>query len=207
MEEQRAGMPALVFAQEVLAQFVTFGAGLVKPDYLIQGEPPPGLPVVLGVDLAISERQGADWTAIVALSVDPSDGRVYVRSAERHRENFHNVLCKIKEAAAHWKPSLIAIEQTQYQAAVVQELARTTTLPVRGIRPDKDKLTRFTPLLTRYEQRMVRHSAGLPPWFREELLAFPQGAHDDAVDALSYSFFAAARAALAGPVGLNIRGL
>lgn len=29
MEEQRETMPELVFAQEVLAQFVTFGAGLV----------------------------------------------------------------------------------------------------------------------------------------------------------------------------------
>jgi predicted phage terminase large subunit-like protein len=87
---------------------------------------------------------------------------------------------------------LIAVEQTQYQAAVVQELARTTQLPVRGVRPDRDKLSRFLPLLTRYEQRLVRHDpAKVPAWFREELLAFPEGRNDDGVDALAYAWQAA----------------
>ena len=186
MEEQRSEMPELVFAQEVLAQFVTFGAGIIKPDYLRDGIAPAGLPAVLGVDLAISEKEGADWTAIAALSRDPQTGRVYVREIERFRAGFHEVVNRIKAAAARWHPVAIAIEQVQYQAAVVQELHRTTRLPVKGIRPDKDKVTRFLPLLTRYEQRMVDHDpSGVPAWFREELMAFPEGPHEDGVDALS----------------------
>jgi predicted phage terminase large subunit-like protein len=99
------------------------------------------------------------------------------------------VLNRIKAAAARHKPVVVAIEQVQYQAAVIQELNRTTTLPIRGIRPDKDKLTRFAPLLTRYEQRMVRHNpAGVPAWFRDELLSFPEGNLDDGVDAASMAF-------------------
>ena len=187
----RAELPELVFRQEYLAEFVTFGAGLVKPDMLVDGECPPGLPVVLGVDLAISEKASADFTAIVALSRDPVSGVVYVREVERHRCGFHDVLQRIKAAAARWNPVLVAVEQTQYQAAVVQELTRTTHLPVRGIRPDRDKLTRFAPLLTRYEQRLVRHDpARVPAWFRDELLAFPEGEHDDAVDAAAHAFSA-----------------
>lgn len=189
MEEQRDTMPALVYAQEVLAQFVTFGAGLIKPDYLIDAPAPIGLPVVLGVDLAISEREGADWTAIAAMSRDPATGLVYVREVERHRAGFAAVLERIKAAAARHRPKLIAIEQSQYQAAVVQELTRTTSLPVRGVRPDRDKVTRFAPLLTRYEQHQVRHDpAGCPAWFREELLSFPEGQHDDAADAMAYAW-------------------
>lgn len=189
VERYREELPELVFRQEYLAEFVTFGAGLVKPDMLMDGQSPPHLPVVLGVDLAISERQGADWTAIVAMSRDPLSGTVYVREVERHRCAFNDVLERIKAASARWSPVEISIEQTQYQAAVVQELLRTTTLPVRGIKPDKDKLTRFMPLLTRYEQRMVRHDpSGVPAWFREEVLAFPEGNHDDAVDAAAYAF-------------------
>jgi len=189
MEEQRELMPELVFSQEVLAEFVTFGAGLVKPECIMDAPAPASLPTVLGVDLAISEKEGADWTAIVALSRDPITGIVYVREAERHRAGFHDVLGRIQAAAARHRPTSIAIEQTQYQAAVVQELTRTTTLPVRGVRPDRDKVTRFAPLLTRYEQHQVRHDpAGVPAWFREELLSFPEGAHDDGVDAASYAF-------------------
>lgn len=187
VDRYRAELPELVFRQEYLAEFVTLGAGLVKPDHLKDGIAPTGLPVVLGVDLAISEREGADWTAIVAMSRDPATGLVYVIEAERHRAGFADVLDRIKAAAARHKPTLIAIEQTQYQAAVVQELTRTTSLPVRGVRPDRDKLTRFLPLLTRYEQGQVRHNpSGVPAWFRDELLSFPEGQHDDGVDAAAY---------------------
>ena len=187
----RGELPELVFRQEYLAEFVTFGAGLVKSDMIFDGVPPVGLPVVLGVDLAISERQGADFTAIVAMSRDPQSGIVYIVEAERHRCAFNDVLARIKDAAARHSPAVIAIEKTQYQAAVIQELTRITRLPVRGVRPDKDKLTRFMPLLTRYEQRMVRHDpARVPVWFRDELLSFPEGAHDDGVDAASHAFSA-----------------
>jgi predicted phage terminase large subunit-like protein len=196
VEQKRRELPDLVFRQEYLAEFVTFGGGLVKPEMLADAPCPPGLPVVLGVDLAISERAGADYTAIVALARDPDTGIVYIKEAERHRCGFHEVLQRIKAAAARHSPRVIAVEQTQYQAAVVQELTRTTTLPVRGIRPDKDKVTRFLPVLTRYEQRMIRHDpSGVPAWFRDELLSFPECEHDDAVDALSHAFSAIGMAA------------
>jgi predicted phage terminase large subunit-like protein len=189
IERYRAELPHMVFLQEYEAQFVTFGGGLVKPEHLVDGPAPAGLPAVLGVDLAISEKQGADWTAIAAMSRDAATGLTYVREVERHRLGFHEVLNRIKAAAARWHPTSIAIEQTQYQAAGVQELASTTSLPVRGVRPDRDKLTRFAPLLTRYEQRLVRHDpAGCPASFRDELLSFPEGEHDDQVDALVYAF-------------------
>jgi predicted phage terminase large subunit-like protein len=189
VERYRSELPNMVFRQEYLAEFVTFGGGLVKPEHLIDGTAPGNLPVTLGVDLAISEKQGADWTAIVAMSRDIETGIIYIREVERHRCGFNEVLNRIKAAATRWNPRLIAIEQTQYQAAVVQELLRTTSLPVRGVRPDRDKVTRFMPLLARYEQGMVRHDpSGVPAWFRDEVLSFPQGDHDDAVDAATYAY-------------------
>jgi len=83
---------------------------------------------------------------------------------------------------------MIGIEQVQYQAAVVQELLRRTKLPIRGIRPDRDKVTRFAPLESRYEQSQVMHCQGLPAYFEDELLSFPVGRHDDVVDALAYAW-------------------
>ena len=196
IEAARGDLPELVFRQEYLAEFVTFGAGLVKPEHLIAGTAPSGLPIVLGVDLAISEREGADWTAIVAMSRDPASGIVYVREVERHRAGFAQVLERIKDAAARHNPILIAVEQVQYQAAVVQELTRTTRLPVRGVRPDRDKLTRFLPLLTRYEQGQIRHDpSGVPAWFRDELLSFPEGPHDDGCDAAALAWATLGKAA------------
>lgn len=191
MDEQREKMPQLVFAQEVLAQFVTFGGNLIKPEMLIDAPCPPHLPVALGVDLAISSKEGADFTAIAALARDTESGIVYVKEVERGRWQFHEAQARIKAAAARHRPKLIAVEQTQYQAAMVQELLRTTTLPVRGLRPDRDKVTRFAPLLTRFEQRLVRlDPSGCPAAFRDELLAFPEGKNDDMVDAAAHAFSA-----------------
>lgn len=189
MDEQRDRMPELVFAQEVLAEFVSFGAGLVKPSMIRYGRPPPGLRCVLGVDLAISTRDGADFSAIVAMTRDETSGIVYVLEAERFRGAFHEVKERIEASAARHQPVMIAIEQAQYQAAMVQEIARTTTLPVRGIHPDRDKIARFAPLLTRFEQNMVMlDTERVPAWFVDELLAFPVGDHDDGVDAAAYAF-------------------
>lgn len=191
IEQRRRELPELVFRQEHLAEFVVMGAGLIKPEMIVMTPCPPGLPVVLGVDLAISEREGADFTAIVAMARDPESGLVYIKEVERLRAGFHEVLERIKAAAARHKPRMIAVEQVQFQAAVVQELARTTTLPVRGVRADRDKVTRFAPLLTRFEQRLVRlDPSGCPAAFRDELLAFPEGKNDDMVDAAAHAFSA-----------------
>ncbi len=187
IEAMRLELPNLIYQQEVLAQFVDFEGAAMKRDWLRYGEPPAGLPVVLGVDLALSVKSDADYSAIVALS-RATDGTVYVLDAQRIRAPFHQVLQFIQQMGDKWSPTAVAIEQVQYQAAVVQELSRTTRLPVRGIRPDKDKLTRFLPLLARYEQGLVRHVPGLPGAFEDELLSFPVGEHDDLVDALAYAF-------------------
>lgn len=190
VERFRVENPELVFRQEYLAEFITFGAGLIKPEMLLTASCPAHLPITIGVDLAISEKQGADYTAIAAMARDPSSGVVYVKEIERFRASFSEVLARIKAASARHNPKIIAIEQTQYQAAVVQELTRTTVLPVRGVRPDKDKVTRFAPLLTRFEQLQVRLDPNVAGWARDELLSFPSGDHDDCVDALSHAWAA-----------------
>ncbi|MDW8337489.1 MAG: hypothetical protein RMK34_11075, partial [Tepidimonas sp.] len=132
IEAKRRELPALVFAQEYEAQFVTFGGNLIRAEMLIDAPTPPHLPVSLGVDLAISSKEGADFTAIAAMARDPESGLVYVKEVERGRYTFNEAMNRIKAAAARHRPRLIAVEQTQYQAAMVQELLRTTSLPVRG---------------------------------------------------------------------------
>jgi len=187
IEAMRLELPSLIYQQEVLAQFVDMAGATLKREWLKIGPAPAGGAVVLGVDLAISVKSDADYSAIVALSRD-ANGTIYVRDAQRLRAPFNQVLQFIQQMAAKWHPASIAIEQVQYQAAVVQELLRTTALPVRGIKPDKDKLTRFLPLAARYEQGLVIHEPGLPGWFEDELLSFPVGAHDDGCDALAYAW-------------------
>lgn len=189
LDAARDSMPSIAYRQEYLAEFVDAAGARIKREWLRTGEPPADLPVYLGVDLAISTKSEADYTACVAMSRS-SDGRIWVRDASRLRAPFDGVLRFVQDMAAKWSPASIGIEQVQYQAAVVQELLRRTRLPVRGIRPDRDKVTRFGPLEARYEQGLVHHAPDLPAWYTDELLSFPVGRHDDAVDATAYAWVA-----------------
>ena len=189
LEVDKAGesLPSIAFRQEYLAEFVDAAGARIKREWLRFGDAPEGLPVYLGVDLAISTKAEADYTAVVALSRG-EDGTIYVLDVNRTRADFASVLRFIEMMAEKWKPVMIGIEQVQYQAAVVQELMRRTKLPIRGIRPDRDKVTRFGPLEARYEQGQVVHVDGLPPYWQDELLSFPVGRHDDVVDAMAYAW-------------------
>lgn len=195
IEKMRRELPELVFQQEVLAQFVDFGGTMVKREWLRRGEVPAGLTNYAGVDLAISLKQTADYTAVVVIARDRTTGRVWIVYVDRARVGFNDALEMIQRVARRFGPAEIAVEATQYQAAVVEQLLRTTDLPVRPVRPDKDKLTRFQPLQVRYQQGLVWHANDLAPWFEEELLSFPLGEHDDGVDAAAHAF------ALAGEFG------
>lgn len=163
-----------------------------------QVAPRSGTRIAMGVDLALSNKQSADYTAIVVVARDEW-GKIFVLDAVRERVDFPSALRLIRNVADKWNPSAIAIEQVAYQAVVVQELLRSTTLPIRGVTPDKDKVTRAQPLALRYEQGLVHHTQ-LPSWFEDELLAFPQSQHDDAVDALVYAYQAVMRMTISGDV-------
>jgi predicted phage terminase large subunit-like protein len=188
-EVDKAGesLPSIAFRQEYLAEFVDAAGARIKREWLRYGDCPEGLPTYIGVDLAISTKSEADYTGVAVVSRG-DDGTIYVRDINRTRADFAAVLRFIEAMAAKWNPSMIGIEQVQYQAAVVQELLRRTKLPIRGIRPDRDKVTRFAPLEARYEQSQVMHCQGLPAYFEDELLSFPVGRHDDVVDALAYAW-------------------
>lgn len=141
----------------------------------------------IGIDLASSTRERADYTAGVLVAVD--------------NENEHWVLHhdQIKTDAAHrgfitgmwdwarangYPVSKIIIESNQHQAAFVQDMIRETTLPVIGQRTDTDKLTRARAAAARYAMGRVHHHRSLEGRdLEEQLLAFPRG-HDDLVDAL-----------------------
>lgn len=187
-------IPAADRGQEIYGRFLESGGQRIKREWLRVGRPVQDFTTTMGVDLAISEKTTADWTAIVILQRG-LDGKLYVRDCIRARLSFHKTQELIKEWAARWRPRVVAVEAVQYQAAAVQELARTTTLNVVPVVPDKDKVTRFQPLETRYEQGLIYHDPELPRVFEDELLAFPNGDHDDLVDAAGNAFLVAGAAA------------
>ena len=194
IDAARRQLPSIVFRRESEADFVSAAGARIQRAWIRTAPPPAGLELVMGVDLAISTRDGADWTAAAVIGRDPS-GTVYVVDVQRGRFAFDGVMRFVEAVASKWSPRLVAVEAVAYQLAAVQELTRTTTLPVVPVRPDRDKLSRFQPLEARYEQGLVRHAPGLSADFERELLGFPVGEHDDQIDALSCAWAALSESA------------
>ncbi len=203
MEDARRDMGELQFAQEHLAQFVTAGAGMFKPEWLAHTylrlkehhfQLPGGTVVELDrlqrfcvVDLAVSTKTSADYTVVMTCGRAP-DGRLLVLDLVRARMEGPDIVPALEKAVARWKASVVWIERTAFQLALVQA-ARRAGLPVRELTPDRDKVSRALPATAAMEggRVLLPHTA---PWraaFDAEVLAFPEGQHDDIVDCLSYA--------------------
>ena len=175
--------------QEIDGRFVDFEGARVKREWLRYSDGSGLLRYAMGVDLAVSLKNEADYTAIVVVGEDAA-GNAHVVDVFRDRLTFNDILTTIKHYADKWRVETVAIEKVQAQAYVAQELIRTTMLPVDPITPHGDKLARFMPLEGKLEHGYLYHVRGLPIYYEDELLNFPNGQHDDTVDALVYAVHA-----------------
>lgn len=189
IERQQRNLPTSAWRQEWLAEYVDVEGARVKREWLRYSDGSGLLRYAMGVDLAVSLKNEADYTAIVVVGEDAA-GNAHVVDVFRDRLTFNDILTTIKHYADKWRVETVAIEKVQAQAYVAQELIRTTMLPVDPITPHGDKLARFMPLEGKLEHGYLYHVRGLPIYYEDELLNFPNGQHDDTVDALVYAVHA-----------------
>jgi len=143
-------------------------------------------------DLAMSERTGADYTVGVKMGVQ-HNGRLVVLDVQRKRLEWDEVAPWIAQVALEDGPSVvIGFEQKGYMTRAGKKLATDTRLhnhSVFGYPKDTDKLTNALPFAARVGQQTVDV---IEAWwnndFLDELMSFPQGAHDDQVDAAAGAY-------------------
>ena len=85
---------------------------------------------------------------------------------------------------------MIGVESANMGLTLYQQLRRSG-LPVVELKPEADKFTRAIPAAARYEAGMVYHKENAL-WVNDlesELTAFPNGAHDDQTDVISYAVY------------------
>ncbi|MDA2916457.1 phage terminase large subunit [Nitrospinae bacterium AH_259_B05_G02_I21] len=139
------------------------------------------------IDLAISLRDTADYTAIVTIGVDEK-GTIYVLDYTRRRMPIRAQVVAVFRAFDRWQHSKIGVEDVAYQRAFKQlldeESAKTNRwIPTVGVRPDVDKVRRIStlsPLIERGDLLFRQEQTELI----DELKYFPKASHDDLADAL-----------------------
>lgn len=147
----------------------------------------------MGVDLASSERERADFTAR-ATTAEDEEGNFYVLSVYRDKRETHHAEFVWEGYLAYPDLSLVIVENQQFQSTLIQELMRDyPSIPVEGKKSDVDKTTRARAVAAKYEAHKVWHRRSMANSdFESELLSFPKG-HDDMVDALGFSMDLGAR--------------
>lgn len=138
----------------------------------------------LTVDLAASTKETGDYTVIMAWAMF---GEVLLLlDVMRARLEGPDILPQIALMLNRHSAAEAWIEKIGFQATIIQGGARLG-LPVRELRPDKDKATRAAPMAAAMANAKVWFAPGA--WHGDleaELLSFPAGAHDDQVDAFAY---------------------
>lgn len=205
-----------VFAGQYRQRPAPPSGGLFKPDRLEVIDALPAVPIqwVRGWDLASTEvKPGTDpdHTAGVKLGKLP-DGRYIVGDVARLQEGPDGRDAAIRNAAGRdGKTTRVSIPQDPGQAGKSQVLAFTRLLagyPVHTSPESGDKFTRAETFAAQVNVGNVLMLRG--PWndaYVNELRMFPNGAHDDQVDASSRAFSALLEARTPSVATTRVPGL
>jgi predicted phage terminase large subunit-like protein len=139
------------------------------------------------VDLAVSVKTSADYSVIAVFGIAP-DGRLLLLDVDRARRAGPDQVPALKRAVQKWDLTSVWIEKSSMSLGVIQE-AQRAGVPTRELIADKDKISRATLATTQLApgRFLFPRSA---PWLDDvlaEMLAFPNGQHDDVVDCIGYA--------------------
>lgn len=138
-----------------------------------------------GWDLAISEKETADYTCSCTVSVDPRTNNIYILDWTREHISAPEQRNLVIQQYDRWNPMVVGIETNAYQLALPQMVLEQRMIPIKNIPTFKDKVTKLTSGFTFFEQGKVFLPIGhhLLGEFENEYTRFPQGTHDDLLDA------------------------
>lgn len=186
LEEKKRKMGTVMFNREYQNDPTGLRGQLLKEEWIrYYEEAPDDLKIYQGWDLAISQKETADYTVCTTIGVTDEED-VYVLDWYRGRVDFPTQVRMVQELAAKWDPIMIGVEDVAYQRALPQEVLRRRRLPLKAVRPDKDKTRRIISEFVAFENGKVylpNHHRHLNN-FLDEYLQFDRGEHDDMLDSL-----------------------
>lgn len=166
-----------------------------KNDFLPLTEEDRKLPLryYITADLAISEKETADYSVFVVGGVDEYR-RLHVKEVIRERLDGREIVEMIFALENLYRPEAFGIEEMQVSKAIGpflrEEMIRQNIFPhvVLMGHMNKDKIMRARSIQGRVRARTVKvdKEADWFPTFEDELTKFPRTRNDDQVDAFAY---------------------
>ena len=147
----------------------------------------------IAADLAISEKEQADYTVFLVAGVDENK-IIHVRNVIRSRLDGKEIVDTILNLQKVYQPEVFGIEEMQVSKAIGpflrEEMIKTGVFPnlLKLSHGGKDKISRSRSIQGRMRAHAVRFdkTGDWYPIFEDELCKFPRGTKDDQVDAFAY---------------------
>ena len=144
-------------------------------------------------DLAISEKERADYTAIIVGGLD-ANGQLHIVNCIRERLGGDEIVATLMSLQKIYDPVAVGIEDTQVSKAIGPYLYRAMSetgvyMNITMLKPHRqDKIQRARSIQARMRAGMVKFDKTADWWltFEDECMTFPRAKHDDTVDALAY---------------------
>lgn len=162
------------------------------------------------VDLAGSKKERADWTVIATWGIDHKTRTLWLLDVRRKRLEAPQIIEEMRAVQRDLNPITFYVEEagpslnlvhqlrfaeqagrshdpTDTSPNVLMQTALEAGVPVQGIKPVRDKLTRAMPATAVMSNGRLLTPARAT-WletFKDELFRFPDSKHDDQVDAVS----------------------
>lgn len=144
-----------------------------------------------GADLAISQKERADYTAIQVVGID-SNNVMYHVDTIRARMDSREIVDTLIQLQQKWKLQWLALEKERITQAIgpflkEEMMRRGLFINLIEITPSADKPTRARSIQARMRIGSVKFDkeADYFPALESEFLKFPRDIHDDQIDAFS----------------------
>lgn len=137
-----------------------------------------------GWDLAISMKDTADYTVSCTAKVMPDNNIYIIDWTREHISGPEQMNAVINQYDRH-QPMIVGVETNAYQAVLPQFVLQQRIIPIKNMPTFKDKMTKIISGFTMFEQGKVYLPIGHPLLgeFENEYVRFPNGTHDDLLDA------------------------
>lgn len=142
------------------------------------------------VDTALSLKTSADYTVAGVWDIAGwlTPPRLILVDILRVRMEGADHLHWLDDIKARYHPTWIGVEDVSLSMTLISQ-AQRAGLPVRRLKPEKDKYGRSESAVVALQNHRVYFPKHLSWYgdFEHELLSFPAGTHDDQVDVFSYA--------------------
>ncbi|WP_237478308.1 phage terminase large subunit [Lichenibacterium dinghuense] len=188
LDQMKANLGPNGFSAQYQQDPVPAGGNMIAWDWFrrfaVEPRRRPGDTVVQSWDTASKAGELNDYSVCTTWLM--RDGFYYLLDLQRARLDAPSLRGRVMALYERHKPELVLIEDKSSGISLIQELRHATAIPIQEIVPEGDKTMRAFSQAASIAGGKVWLPAEAP-WLddlKTEVLAFPNGRHDDQVDSM-----------------------